>query len=305
MHGITIDIESPIIQRILRYVDEDRGTDHIPQPIFVVGSWGAGKSSLLRSLATRLENTDNTGKIQIFDGKQFFSSRDIIRAIEGEDYDGCTLSCGSSERRMVMIDDLDYFFNRCSFDDQYQLRNYLNNESAPLLIATISEVGDSLADYKAPFFEGVRLIYIPPLDRTMVETMNLSSEIQKRLNILLEYLPPVMRSLKMALDILAVSENEDTDLKELLDRVSQSYRLKLESIPVNSQKILYSLAGSDKPLTLSDMRGRTGLAAGILSTYLRQLVMSGEIRKTASEKKGTPYEMRDHLFKLWLSTKMV
>lgn len=273
--------------------------------MFVVGSRGAGKSSLLRMLVKRLEDSGYPGKIQIFDGKKFFSSADIIRAIESEDVD--SVSESSKDRIIVIIDDLDYFFDRSSFDDQYLLRNYLNRESAPLLIATISGIGNLLADYRAPFFEGVRLIYIPPLEKKGIPNtaIGLSAEKQKRLDALMAYLPPVPRSFKIALDILAISDGAETDLRELLDRVSQSYRSRLEAMPVNSQKILCSLADSDVPLSLSELRDITGLPAGTLSTYLRQLVKSGDIRKTMPERRGTPYEMADRLFKLWLSSMAV
>lgn len=295
--------ENRIIQRILNFVGDERNTGHIPQPMFVVGSSGAGKTTLMHLLRTRLNEEINIGSVQCFDGKRFFCSADIISVIEGENYDGSFRPEGDSDtkRRIVMIDDMDYFFNRSTFDDQYLLRNYLNHESSPLLIATISGVGKSLADYKAPFFEGVRLIYLPSIDKAALSSTGLSVETRRRLNSLMEYLPPVARSFKMALDVVATSECADNDLKELLDRFSQSYRFRLESLPVNSQKILYSIAQSNDPMTLTELRELTGLPSGILSTYLRQLAKSGEIRKTTADKRGAPYEIRDRLFKLWLS----
>ncbi len=36
-------------------------------------------------------------------------------------------------------------------------------------------------------------------------------------------------------------------------------------------------------------------------SHLRQLVISGEIRKTDPSKRGAPYEICDPLFKLWLA----
>jgi len=68
-------------------------------------------------------------------------------------------------------------------------------------------------------------------------------------------------------------------------------------IPAETQKRLLALMEYLPPVVRSYK-----VASGTLSTYLRQMVKSGEIRKTVPEKRGMPYEIRDKLFKLWLST---
>lgn len=304
MLNISKDLDANIVRQIERYVNDESRAGHIPQPVFIVGSRGAGKSTLLRMLADRLKDNGLTDRLHLFDGKRFFNSHDIISAIDGVDHDGTLRIADNNgdERRIVLIDDLDYYFKRNSFDSQYLLRNYLNRESAPLLIASISEIDNSLADYRAPFFEGVRLIFIPPLNNSIISDMDASEATKNRLSNIMDYLPPVIESLKVASDIVAVSDNKDNDIKELLNRVASAYRIKLEGLPVYSQKILYSLAMSPKALTLTELRTITGLPAGTLSTYLRQMAKSGDIRKTDSQKRGIPYEIPDSLFKLWLSS---
>ena len=305
MPGIFIDLYSDMLRRIVRYIDEEENMDHIPQPMFIVGQSGAGKSTLLRLLADRLEERGLSETVQFFDGKQFFNSHDIIRAIEGVDYDG-SMPIGENagqKRRIVVIDDLDYFFKRSDLTDQYLLRNYLNCETSPLIVATISEIDDSLADYRAPFFEGVRLIYIPPLDNSMISALEVTDETQRRLLALMEYLPPVINSLKLAYDIILISGGEDADVHELVSSVAPFYRKKLVNLPVYSQKILHAIAMSDSAVTLAELRELTGLPAGTLSSYLRQLVKSGEIRKTVSRKRDVPYAICNNLFRLWLASK--
>ena len=305
MNTISNIEDDKIIQRIINFAADDNDLGHIPQPMFIIGNHGTGKSTLLKSLVSHL-NEKWPNQVQILDGKSFFSSHDIIQNIEGHDYDtNMPISnTAETERRIVIIDDLDYFFKRTSFDDQYVLRSYLNHEYSPLIIATLSEVNDSLADYRAPFFEGVRLIYVPPLDTSVLDSMKISTDTRNRILKLLEYLPPVVASVKMASSIVAISDTEESDLMELIKRMSPLYRNKLEDMPVYSQKILYFLAKLSIPATLSDLRESTGLPSGILSTYLRQLVASNVIRKTNPEKKGTPYEINDKLFSRWLSDKL-
>lgn len=282
---------SKTLRQINRHIEGEDSMGHIPQPMFIIGSGGTGKTSLLSELIRILENNGWENRVHFFDGKQFFSSADIIKAI-----DRCYENHMEEKRHIVIIDDIDFFFNRSSFDDQYALRNYLNREDAPLLIATAAEVTRSLADYQAPFFEGVRVIYLPTIELDEA-THN------ERLTKLLKYLPPVVRSVKTATEIIALSPDPENDMAELIKREEALYRLKLESLPINSQKILYALAKSSGTGSLTDLRKQTGLPAGTLSTYIKMLTKSGDIRKTDAAKRGAPYEINDKLFSLWLSGK--
>ncbi len=301
MLKISKDFYADILNQIVRYIADEEKPYHIPQPMFIVGRRGSGKTTILRSLVDKLAHQRLSGKLNFFDGKQFFSSHDIIRAIEGVEYEENINS--DEERRIVIIDDFDYYLKRTSFDDQYILRNYLNRESSPLLIATVSGIDDSLADYRAPFFEGVRLIYIPPMSSSIISSLNVSAEMQNRLSALLEYLPPVVHSLKLASDVITLSDSKDNDLQVLLDSVAPSYRTKLEGMPITSQKILDAMSMSKTDVTLAELRDITKLPGGTISTYLRQLIKSGDIRKTVAKKRDTPYAITDKLFKLWLSSR--
>ena len=302
MIGYCKNVNAQTVQQILRYIWDENTPGRIPQPMFIMGNDGSGKTTLLRNLVSDLGGMDQSYRIQIFDGKQFFCSRDIIRAIEGEGCDENLISnnSNSGSRRIVIIDDLDFFFRRSSFDDQFILRNYIYRESSPLLIATLSGVSDALADYRAPFFEGVRILYIPPFDPQSVLT-GFPADKTKRISDLMEYLPTVIGSLKIASGIVLLSDDSKDDLRELIGRFALFYRIKFKDMPVYTQKVLYALSRCASPMTLSELRESTGLSSGILSTYLRQLVVSGEIRKTEPGKRGTPYEICDRLFSVWLS----
>ncbi|MDE6824817.1 MAG: AAA family ATPase [Duncaniella sp.] len=288
------------VEQIMHHIDADKSTGHIPQPIFLIGSPGAGKTTLLNELTVRLKDKGWERHLQFFDGKRFFNSKDLIKAIEERDhYENVLTEERDVCRRVVIVDDIDFLFQRSSFDDQYILRNYLYQPDSPLLIGTLSQVNDALADYRAPFFEGVRIIYVPSLD-TVIGSLDTSEESQRVMR-LLEYLPPVIRSLKIATDIISISDTPANDLQELVSLYEPIYRSRFTSLPVTSQKIMIALANSDGPLTRSQLRELTGISSGTLSPYLQQLSQIREIRKMESEKRGSPYEINDKLFKLWLS----
>ena len=298
-----LNIFEQTLSHMMLHIEAEKSVGHIPQPLFLIGSFGSGKTTLLIELARRLRENGWGESVQLLDGKEFFSSNDIIKAIEGTDYDGTRPLKGNGDRRrIVIIDDLDFFFNRSPFDDQYLLRNYLYQPEAPMLIAAVPKISEALADYKAPFFEGVRTIYIPAITQdSLSETLNLPEEKAKRLSALLAYLPPVIRSVKIACDIIDRSDWPDNDLKELSTLSAPIYRARFDSLPAYSQKILISLSKSATPLNLSQLRELISAPAGSLSPYLQQLVQDNTIRKTDPEKRGTPYEITDKLFKLWLS----
>lgn len=296
------EFEKEIIRKIYLYIKDEGKEGYIPQPIFLVGASGAGKSTIFKFLTKYIEEKGKSKRIKYLDGKQYFESHEIIRDFEGVEYDGSQSLNKNKGNGIILIDDIDIYFKRSSYEDQYLLRNYLNIEGAPLLIASVSSIDNNLADYKAPFFEGVRLVYIPPLDYLNVDDiMNQSEDYKERILSLMKYLPPVIRSLEISSAIVAQSKNSDEDVSALIKHMAPQYRNMLQSLPINSQKILVSLANSEMPLSLSALRERTGINSGVLSTYLRQLVKSGDIRKTNQKKRGEPYELRDQLFKTWLS----
>ena len=119
MIGYCKNVNAQTVQQILRYIWDENTPGRIQQPMFIMGNDGSGKTTLLRNLVSDLGGMDQSYRIQIFDGKQFFCSRDIIRAIEGEGCDENLISnnSNSGSRRIVIIDDLDFFFRRSSFDD--------------------------------------------------------------------------------------------------------------------------------------------------------------------------------------------
>lgn len=305
MMNFALRFENDIVNKIYSFTKDELLYRNIPQPIFVVGSHGAGKSSIMKLLEETVIRNGLSHGLKVLNGKHFFNSQDIIHAIEGIHYDGSRdiENDAQFERKIVLIDDIDFYFKRSTYENQYLLRNYLNQESAPLLIASVSNIDDYLGDYKAPFFEGVRLVYIPPFETSIVDNMDIPKEKKARIISLMKLQPPVVRSLKNSSDIVAQSSNSQEDYIELINRAAPLYRWRLQNLPINSQRILHTLANMEKPSTLSELRVYTGLASGVLSTYLRQLVKSGDIRKIHPGRRGEPYEIKDKLFKLWLSNR--
>lgn len=253
----------------------------IPQPVLIIGQEGAGKTTLLQ----RLSKTYVDLHFVWIDGRCIFSTADIT--------DKATAAS------VLIIDDLDYYLERCTYDEQFRLRRFLYNEGAPMMIASVSKLYPALTEYKAPFFEGLKKIHLSPIteeelssvfgDRSMGKVMTMFSLV-----------PPTVNSMEIISNVIESSISPENDLNLLLSYYSGIYRLKYENVPPTSQHILNALGNSEKGMSLPEIREFSGLTSGILSPYLKKLTKEGLILSDKTKSRGTKYAIKDPLFKIWL-----
>ncbi len=256
----------------------------IPQSILIIGQEGSGKTTLLRRLYESCEEKNRTW----IDGRKIFSTEDIS---DSRDF---------NNESVIFIDDIDYYFNRCPYDEQYKLRHLLYNEGAPMMIATLSKVVASISEYEAPFFEGLRNLYIKPLSKDDLCKI-LDEKLVERASRLFNLLPPTIGSLMAVCSIIELSDTQENDLKMLLSIFSGKYNKIYEQLPVYSQKILNALSKDEIGLKIPDIRSEEGLKTSILTAYLKALKRNGIIKVDASIKKNTLYTIKDPLFRMWLN----
>lgn len=258
----------------------------IPQPVIVIGEFGSGKTTLLKRVYDS-KSCGERSRVWI-DGRTVFSSEDIISP------------CGKTGGSIVFVDDFDFYMTRCDYEEQYRLRRFLNEENAPMLIATVSKVLPAMTDYRAPFFEGLKNFHIPP-----VSVEDISDELNGkqlgRARRLLELLPPTVKSLHAIYNVVKLNDNPDNDVDSLLSIFSEKYRSCYENMPANSQRILNAFQPWVETITIPELRDGTGLPTGALTPYLKKLESLRIIRTDKSIRRKTRYSMRDPLFKLWLA----
>lgn len=270
--------------------DIDKGTSsEIPQPIVIVGADGSGKSTLLLQLYNA---TIQSGHAAIWlDGRSIFSVKDI------------TSHAGIKSNSVIFVDDIDFFFTRCSYEEQYELRSLLFNEGAPMLIGTVEKILPAFSEYKAPFFEGLKLIYIPPVTLDSNNGISFSNPKEKeRAQKLLQLLPKTIRSVETIKDIIRNNSNTQLDIPELVSEFAPQYKQMYQSLPTYSQHILSAIGNTSAPgKLLSEIREATGLPTSVLSIYLRNLCAAGFLTVDKSIKKRYRYIVKDPLFGEWLS----
>lgn len=255
----------------------------IPQPVVIIGQQGAGKTTLLKRL---YESYPDDKRIWI-DGRTIFDSSDIIDSHD------------ISKKNLLFIDDINYYFTRSSYEDQYKLRGFLYNEKSPMMIASMSRVIPAISEYEAPFFEGLKIVYLPPVTESDLSLI-LDKDIFSRTKTLLSLMPPTITSLLTALDILEKNKNSEEDKERLIGIFSEKYRAIYETLPIYSQRILNSFGIAEGGMTIPQLKIISGLPTNILSAYLKRLKDIEIISADKSIKKKSVYFLKDPLFQLWL-----
>ncbi len=256
----------------------------VPQPVVIVGEEGSGKSTLLRRLYASCNNHERVW----LDGRYIFDTADII--------DNGNISDGV----LLFIDNLDFYLTRCSYDEQFRLRRFLYNEGAPMLIATVSKILPALAQYEAPFFEGLKLIYIQPVSNEDIRSL-VGGEDYKRAVSLMALVSPTIHSLQLVWDIINLNSCPHNDVYMLLSFLSGKYWNIYKGLPTNSQHILNAFGGSgDNGMTIPEIRDKSGLSTSILTAYLKSLRVAGIISVDKPGKRNTIYSVKDPLLRIWL-----
>lgn len=268
------------IKAVCDEIDSNRGSS-IPQPVLIIGQEGSGKTTLLKRLIT---NYPSVHFVWI-DGRFVFSSKDITE----QDIDAT----------VIIVDNLDYFLNRCSYEEQFRLRRFLYNEGAPMMIASVSKLTPALTEYRAPFFDGLKKIHLPQISIDDLPSLFEEKSIDRVFS-MFKLLPPTIGSVKLISHIVTSYKTQDKDIETLLSYYSDIYNYIYLSVPLNSQRILNILGESCTGRTIPEMRNISGLAAGILTPYLKSLRKQNIISVDKTVKRNTKYLIKDPLFRIWL-----
>ena len=286
----TVVINNDIFTSIFSYLlKEDR--DKIAQPNLIIGEKGSGKTSLLKRMYFSIENSAKWLKPVFIDGKSLFSTDDIWKFHSLQDE-----SC----RTVLLIDNVQYYFERTDNTEQYNLRGKLNKAGAPILIATADKVLPAFTGYESAFFEGFKISYIRPLVVTDYSMFVGYEADMTRLENLMSYLPKTPRSVQIAAKIIEDSASHEMDIMLLLDYFSFYYQAKYDSYVVQIQRILSAIARPENGVSLQEIRKITGQDNGKISPYLKLMADRKIIDRTSQTQRI--YTITDPLFKLWLQT---
>ncbi len=280
-----------IISSILRYLSKERN-NKIAQPYSIVGEWGSGKTMLLKRLQEEIKKDLPQYKPIYVDAITLFSVDDLLQYLNPVQE--------GSPRIVLLVDNIQFYFNRTDNPDNYKLRGKLNKAGAPVLISTSNRVLPAFVDYKAAFFEGMKIIYIKPFKKEVFQKFVHPRIDMKRLERIMSYLPQTIRSFLLATKIVAESTNSDMDMNLLKDYYSHFYLIKFEGYVKQIQRILLVMSISKDEVDLKYIREKMGQENGMISPYLKVMVDQNLITRTSTTQRKGRYTISDPLFKFWL-----
>lgn len=205
----------------------------------------------------------------------------------------------NKKRLVLLIDNIEYYFERTDNAEQYGLRGKANRNGAPVIVASSKKVLPAFSEYDAAFFDAFKITYIKPLTVSAVQMIPGSYDIY-RLERLMAYMPRTIRSLFMAMEVMDKSEDPRNDIKILSDCFSSCYQEKYAAASSQTQRLLSALSLSDSGFTLSEIREIIGQENGKISTYLKLMSDQKLINNEAKTPRGGIYSIIDPLFRLWL-----
>ncbi len=266
----------------------------IAQSYVVVGLQGSGKTFLLNRIASHVRKIKSCEYSPVLiDGKTLFSNEDIWRQCKGKT---------SKQRTILLVDNMNYYFNRVSQDLQYELRGILNTPGAPILIASSTEVLPAFSKYDSAFYDGLRVLYIKPVSNSTIKELIKGFVDYERYNHIMQYLPKTIRSVKMVKNIIGNSNDERSDIVALVDLMSDFYQNIYDSCLPKVQKILMALSEHENGLALLGLREKLLLTGAELSPYLKKMISQGIIVKKSTTKKDGIYSIADPLFMQWIQS---
>lgn len=203
----------------------------------------------------------------------------------------------SGQRVVLLVDNLGYVFDRLPYEDQYKLRGQLNQNNAPILIASSNKVLREVTDYKAAFFDGLKILYIKPLD-----LMKMRSENRERMRRLSRLLPKTPRAFRLIKRILAESKSSEDDIRILIDFSAPMYQVIYDNYNQQTQRIITTLAENPAGMSLEGLRIKLNQPGGSISSYLKKMVDNRVVIKDSESSRRTKYRIADPVMSLWLQS---
>ena len=309
-----LSINEEVYTILTNYLSKEHITK-TAQPNLIVGESGSGKTFLMKRLYGRIK--DDMGNMLfpiVIDGKSLFCNDDIwnqcalyINVEVGNDCFESILKWQeiNSKRVVLLVDNIQYYFERTDNTEQYGLRGKLSRGGAPIIIASSEMVLPAFTQYNAAFFDGFKINYLKPLSISNVNEITNGIYDIKRLENVMSYLPKTIRSMFIAVEILDKSNDTSNDLVYLSDYFFSYFKEKYDTTSMQMQRILSALSQADSGLSLSEIREITRQENGKISPYLKLMADQKIIGKESKSLRGGIYSIKDPLFKLWLQNNTV
>jgi tetratricopeptide (TPR) repeat protein len=222
----------------------------------------------------------------------------------------------SKRRPVLLVDNMSFLFDRLDKPEQHQLRAWLMQNGAPIVVGASAIVIEETFDYGAPFYDAFQIEYLKKLsfDELLEILTNLASitdsnevllSIHKELPRLktLHTLTggnPRTATMLFRLIVRGFTKELNDDLEALLDEITPLYKARFEELSAQMQIIVDAIALHWDPITIEQLRNETRFENNQLSPQLKRLIEVGWIEKIGAYKaKGGAYQISERFFNIW------
>lgn len=291
--------------QILNIVQDNKaGT--VPQHLLIVGDEGMGKTFMVEDLAVELDSRSKQVTELYYPHCEIVTADDIIGKVAMSKY----------EQSVILIDDFDELLHSLPNTEQYMLRSFLFRKGAPMLIATSTGVYDGFNDYRAPFYDAFRVMFIPELEEDDLKVL-LAQDVYEdvkdnhqflsllpRLSNNINYINTLAEGIHSGMEI-------DTALEQIVDDNSRYFRQMFRTLPGMQQRALYGLARAVNAMpkiesddecaaSSSQVQEHSGLTPANTASALFRLEKQGIIKRVGEKKRNVNYQIKDYALELWL-----
>ena len=343
-----------ILKRLTRHV-RDNTDAQLLQHRLIFGQRGMGKTSLLRRLAISVkddpslsnhwiplnfrEEQYNIGKLDHF----WLNCADALadwceKQGDAESAQQLDMAIGTGKnpyeiiqktiqkynrRLLLLVDNLNLILDSLTAPDQWALREKLQAENAPLMIACTPSHVPQLADRKGAFYDFFAMDDLKPmtpaemgecltrLARTrgepgarVLEDMRRYPERIRVMHTLCGGNPRTLVLIYQVLETIVSSEPEEKDrmgqlLEGVLENATPLYKARTEELPQQQRRIIDAIALGWDPMHSSTISEKTGLAPSSLSPQLKRLLNDGFLRQVPLGPKRKGYQLAERFYNIW------
>lgn len=340
-------VRKKFFEKIFR--DIQTSTMQRPEQHYIIqGVRGMGKTTLLLRIAYEIENTDelNTWLIPVvFNEEEYgigslsdvwekvaeyleessteFSGlhQEIIKHYLSDDYERLAFDLiiktlqKQQKKILLLIDNIGDILEKFDEREEQRLREVLLTTPEIRLIGATSVFLERFFDYKRPFFDFFKYLYLDGLNKA--ESLELMLKLGEafhaenieqivnnesyRIEVLRRLTGGVVRSMVLLFEIFVENNTGSAfkDLEVLIDRVTPLYKDRMDDLPKQQQKIVAALANFWEAATTKELAEAVRMESKVVSAQLMQLIKNRVVVKIETPTKNHLYRLEERFFNIW------
>ncbi len=309
--------KTTLLHRLALSVREDSALSEVwipllfPEEQYNIASLAEFWRNCLDALSDAVELTNAPHAAELDAAQAGLDNRNAQRALDALLDGGKRIG----RRLLLLIDNIDFVFERISEAEAWALRAELQRPGGPMVIAAAIQPLEASFNYEQAFYEFLQVRQLDALEFVEVQRMVVAlAERNKRPDIAAEardnparlqalqlFTGGNPRTVSMLFRVLAQGLDGDVerDIENLLDQCTPLYKARIESLPLQQQRVFVQVALAYDPQTAAQVENRVGLGINATSSQLSKMLRAGLLRRGPMQGKRQSFEVAERFFNIW------